>query len=976
MPSYDECCVLLPCSTLEDFPSDASEEDARSLLAAWTVLWHPKLISENEQIPTWYRADGPPDTTTGNRVIVVPRSSVSMLPDGFEQKCRDNDSIKWIDGANRNEMLGKLSDLLPQSFQPLQASHRTASVEDFFALGYAFLQVQVMTRRLRYTSNLDEIYFEKCVVSAANGFIQGDPEATVTSLHDAFDCLAQERDHYFTSDPHLIDLTLLSDSTLEKFFGSLPNSNETAPNGSDAPSPTSDREQEGVLPTPTNVLVDQPIAKSIQNLGSEKVTLLRNLIENQSLGWAGGGPSGDVSLSTETYTGAENQITQAFGETSDIVGIRPPVYARYSGSTPSDMTKVIASLGVAGMISVDFANGTGFSDEAKVVQKGGSVELHTLSAKPIDAASEIPFLAIGAKLGEAIDSGEIAVALMVHWPSLEGDTYRLLRTAASWSLVLGRCWTMEEFFRTGEQPYHHNSSINTAGRADLELTQRVERGEPDPLSRLARQTKQSIDQQNQAMLAAMLEIATGKKLPAGESVEDAERLSQLARAIGLVPSSDKSNMCILNPNACPIRTQIEILGDPHRDKQVYASSGSGKQSIVTVDVSAFGFSVIRNEAIGQSTGRTIGQRIRDVASGTGWFSSTKPIVVNDSLLNAFMEVAIDPESGGIKGVYSGSTRGNRFSLRLVSVGNAANVSKMKVKNKDGEKKPIMKADKIKTVTSRLDIGVIESTGSIVDGDGEKIAKFELTYTLRRGERMLSVAAKLDTRASFGDDPWRNYFALRCAVATDAVIPKLIVRDKIHKANSRRLVAPLGILLDESDRQTLIASSGMAYHRRVEDRFFDTLLCAKGESKQDFTIHYGFEVADPVSTARSVMADPLTMAVEPVDVDASRGWLIHASPKEVFVADMKTVTDNQGQLLAIVRLIQTRSRGCNAALQFCRGVAQAARLTRGSHLPTEELLRSFASEAGSNQLTIEKDRIKLAMAAHEVVDILVRFEGTP
>ena len=61
MPVFDECCVLIPVSTLEDFPSDLSDYDARSLLAAWTVLWNPHLLAQTEQIPTWYRADSPPE---------------------------------------------------------------------------------------------------------------------------------------------------------------------------------------------------------------------------------------------------------------------------------------------------------------------------------------------------------------------------------------------------------------------------------------------------------------------------------------------------------------------------------------------------------------------------------------------------------------------------------------------------------------------------------------------------------------------------------------------------------------------------------------------------------------------------------------------------------------------------------------------------------------------------------------------------
>ena len=57
MPLFDECCVLIPTATLEDFPSDLSDYDARSLLAAWTVLWDPRLLAQTEQLPVGDRAE-------------------------------------------------------------------------------------------------------------------------------------------------------------------------------------------------------------------------------------------------------------------------------------------------------------------------------------------------------------------------------------------------------------------------------------------------------------------------------------------------------------------------------------------------------------------------------------------------------------------------------------------------------------------------------------------------------------------------------------------------------------------------------------------------------------------------------------------------------------------------------------------------------------------------------------------------------
>ena len=277
MPLFDECCVLIPASTLEDFPSDLSDSDARSLLAAWTILWHPSLLAECGQLPVWCRADSPPETLE-NRLLAVPTPSQSRLPDGIVTRAESCPSCHWISGESRSEMLAQLPlEKLPSvPAKPLLCGSRSIGIEDFFAMGYAVLQIQVMTRRLRYTSNLDEVHLQNCVVAAAQAFVAGDADQASNSLHDVFDCLAEERDHYFSSDPHLIDLILTSRSTIDRVLESVASlsastgitppptpSIETNPPDSathEVPSPEQDEKTE---------LVEKPEEKPEEKQGAE-----------------------------------------------------------------------------------------------------------------------------------------------------------------------------------------------------------------------------------------------------------------------------------------------------------------------------------------------------------------------------------------------------------------------------------------------------------------------------------------------------------------------------------------------------------------------------------------------------------------------------------------------------------------------------------------------------------------------------------
>ncbi|GAA5510393.1 hypothetical protein [Novipirellula caenicola] len=964
MASIDECCILIPVSTLEDFPKHAGDEDARSLLAAWTVLWHPELVAASQQTPTWYRADSPPEFDHGPRVIIVPTLSVPELPSDFEANCRSNEAIQWITGADRREMLDALG--LSTSTRTLRSAERTVQAEDFFALGYAMLQIQVMTRRLRYTSNLDEIHFQNKLVTAAEAFVADDADRCVAAMHDCFDALAEERDHYFSSDPHLVDLTLISKSTLPSFFQHLSTEVDAGP--SDVAESAAD--SSNVLATPRNVLIDAPMAAAVAASPKEDRDRLVDLLRGDRWGWAGGGLGGDVSLDAMTYSDTENAITQAYEQTATQIGLRPPVYARFSGTTPTDMTKVIASLGVDGMISVDFENGSGFGDEAKVVRNSGGVEIHALTAKPIDASGESAFLALGPRLGEAIDSGEIATGLLVHWPGYESDSYRDVRRVASWSLVLGRFWTLGEYFRSGEQPYHHDPSGAATSGADNALVSQVTGGDSNAISSMVQQAQKSIAKQNQANLQAMIALASGKPSSgsnqssspnqSGDSVSPCEQA--MLASIGLKLSSHAGNVCLINPTPCPVRHTVAINGTPIKEDHIYAATGSGKQSMVTVDVPAFGFSVARNDAGGGSRGRSIGQRLRDVVSGTG-----KLCAVDGMLQNAFIEVAIDPQTGGVKGGYSGQSRGNRFSMRLVGVEGTS-------KKKSSENETQMICDQMKTIVAKAERGVIRTTGYLANANGAKIGAFELDYQVTRGNRMLDVQGKIDVLGKLEGNPWNQYIAARCAVANEAVSYRMILRDKMHRTSSRRIVAPLGVLMDESDRQTLVASAGLAYHRRVGDRFLDTLLQVQGETQRQFTLHYGFDLPSPVLAARSVASEPLQATVESVSSDGSRGWLIHAAPNTVLVANLDCMLDRDGKFMAVVRLIQTRSQTCNTTVRFCRNVTAAVRLNQRGSLDADGLADYLQEHRESPRVEFSEDRIKLTLAGHEVVDVLVQFDA--
>src|SRR5687768_17761473 len=184
---FQELLILLPCHSLEDFPTHPEGDDAQSLLSSWSALWHPELLAAAGQAPTWRRIEDPP-SDLADKLIVVPSVCIQRLPTGFAQRCKDEGGLLIRKTASRQEILAAALEALDQAptsgrgdgssgaspshgASPSQVDANLAA--DFLALGYAYLQIQLLTRQMRYSSNLDETYFKNTALAGAVAAVEG-----------------------------------------------------------------------------------------------------------------------------------------------------------------------------------------------------------------------------------------------------------------------------------------------------------------------------------------------------------------------------------------------------------------------------------------------------------------------------------------------------------------------------------------------------------------------------------------------------------------------------------------------------------------------------------------------------------------------------------------------------------------------------------------------------------------------------------
>ncbi|HOM19243.1 MAG TPA: hypothetical protein PLQ00_18070, partial [Thermoguttaceae bacterium] len=87
-------------------------------------------------------------------------------------------------------------------------------VQDFLAFGYAHLVTELVTRQIRYMSNVDEVRLGREVVSAAQAAVGGQPDLAQDHLRSALAALVEARQYYYPAENYLLDVTVLAVSTL------------------------------------------------------------------------------------------------------------------------------------------------------------------------------------------------------------------------------------------------------------------------------------------------------------------------------------------------------------------------------------------------------------------------------------------------------------------------------------------------------------------------------------------------------------------------------------------------------------------------------------------------------------------------------------------------------------------------------------------------------------------------------------------
>ncbi|MDX1928565.1 MAG: hypothetical protein SFV81_18690 [Pirellulaceae bacterium] len=934
-----ECLFLLPGYGLDDFPRSLGSDQANELLAGWVALWHPQLIAAIRTAPRWQQATYPP-ADLNDLLLVLPSISESVLKSGFHDEVTAAGSIMLRARAPWTEFQ---SELL--SSTGLTASNATIDSlrQDFAALGYAFLQVQLMTRQLRYTSNLDELLFSDQALQAAQAAVADDRETAERMLQSCFDQLGQERDHYYSLDVNLIDVTLLAPTTLGNSL----------------------KKQLSTTHPPTSVLANASLVGKLSTAQPDSMQLLNAAFEQRSATLVGGldQERPHPLMSFDAVRRDLMRARQAYA----AWGIpQPKVFSRYTFGVVPDMPLHLRRSGFVGCMLIAWDNGIyPQGSQAKISWEAtDGTFLPALAPKVIDAADPSSYLVLGLRTGELLDREQVPAMVLAHWPNRYCDYFHLLVAITKRTPALGKWMLADDFFENTDPSYHQerftpgqfrhdwlqatsplsiaqffqrtqayqrlhslaNTLQNLANLGyQLEHYHKVPATQPNTASDTETQTATYIgaplsDWAGQLAVLwdridALLEPTTAdSEVMAIEEQLVAVRSDLVQRLVRhLAPSTKPISAdqvgqapevarLALNPYNCATRLTLRSNTKQTLAPEsscLHASGTVGGENIALVDVPQFGFV------------------LSAVTAAAGVKSKQRSLAETGGLLqNEFLEAQIDSQRGHLRSLHIPGRRGNRFSF---------SVARRQVNGKEFQHSE-MKADSVETIVNSNVFSSIRSRGQLLE-QGQSVGKFQLDFSTTRGSRVLEVAIRLHDLRPLADDPWKSAYVLRFAWPTESAILRSFASGAREAWAGGVTIAPQLIEIDETDYRTHLLTAGLAFHRRVEGRFLETLLAVQGQSEVTHRFGIAVDLPYPQQSAAQFMDREFDLALTATSpITARSSWLYSVDAKNTKLDLECPLVNSEGQLVGQrFRLAETESKTVNAVLRSSRDVSEAYRV---------------------------------------------------
>jgi alpha-mannosidase len=488
--------LILPCRTLEEFPSHLQGPAAAELLAGWTAMWHPALLAATGQLPSWHSAEEPPDVDSLDaELVLVPSISRLRLPSDWCDRLRattPRNPLPVEVAAMRADTIA--AALAAAASDPSSVDDKLAG--DFLALGYAHLQVELLTRAMHYAAVLDTAQFQGAVIEAAGAAVAGRNDVARDELARAFDLLMDARNHVYSVDFYVIDVTLLAGSTLGESLRSKLSAG-----------------------FPTSLLTTGELLQQMADEQPESLAELRTAADARTAcvfgGRMHGGPASGRSpeaILTELLSARETAIR--------LLGHAPEVFGQFSAGFSTLLPEILSNCGFEAALHTAFDGGPMPKSQQKKTHWGArnGSKIDALSATPLDIARPETWLTLAEQINDSIAHDHVATILLAGWPEQACEYYDDLRRVSAYGPILGRPVTIDEYFRVTRE-------VETWSTFEPSEYPRVSNGHSgaEAVSASVKKYRADVSATRDSLVRGLVEIVTAAAPP--NPIEDGELLA-------------------------------------------------------------------------------------------------------------------------------------------------------------------------------------------------------------------------------------------------------------------------------------------------------------------------------------------------------------------------------------------------------------------------------------------------------------------
>jgi alpha-mannosidase len=971
--------VLLPCQSLEDLVLDRPSEESEEILSAWTALFHPALLELTNTLPAWDRASYPMKDRDRKLAIVPPCCEAELDPAWSETM--EEKGAKIIRGlASREEIVEEALRVLELEDHGFDAE----AVEDYFSLGYCYIVVELLTRQLRYMSNLDEVHFESELSKSLKAYREGDQDAFHSRLRAAFDLIAEGREYFYPVETNLLDILLTAPTTVN-----------------DALAAELDQTKK------TSIFLQGATLRKIAGSRPDLLEKLKKGIEEERLSFFGGEDC-EWPLPLLPLETLLRHLRKDLGVYEEHLGERPLIFARYAKGLTPGLPQLLKKLGYKGVLQNTFdGDGRKQANQSKVRWKGDDGSILDSSVRfPLDASDSRVFLKLPQTLGETMDLDHASTTMFARWPGRGTKWFDAILRMSKYSPSLGGFERLDRYFTNTQFAGQTKSHASDSYRARV-LEHGVAEGAKDSISRWRRFFQRNAAARMLQSLSTLEQWISGKEdtdaltevlldqvencdlwgLGGGPSIQGSTEedehdskfameteksiqtgletsMQKIAQSLPVKKEENEQGILLVNPYEWTRRVALDVgqlkrLPDVEGPVLAAQQDDDGKAWAVA-DIPPMGYAWVGPGKIPEEEDEKKSDKKK--SKRRGFFEKTSvgaglpendemafavtlpqtraerradpgsgPKIESYMLRNEYFEVKLDPLTGTLQSLLSLEKRGNRLGQQLAfRFPKDVRKGDPRAEEDLAHGYSIMAADSIKVVSKGPLVGSLRTKGRLLDVHGKTVAKFVQTHTVRRASRVLEIEVELDPIRMPEGNPWDCYFGWRFAWGSELVD---VFRD-VHSGSvgvdvdciesPRFIEVQCPGTLTSPATSTTFLTDGSPFHRRFDFRRMDTPLIVQGETGRSFRIGVALDVQNPLQAAVEFISPEPPMSENVIAPRTPFAWLRHIDVRNLHVTDQQPLFE-EGRLTGVrMRLLETEGRAGETTLQFFRPVKSAVK----------------------------------------------------